>query len=426
MRNHYKTKIKIGLIALAFMVVGGSFSPARAQTDNDAKKKSLQEQLARLQAEIRSLQGTLSSNRKQQASLKNEIGLYDNQIRTTELEIQAKETQIEDAKLQIEELGAQIERRIAEIEDNKKVLGSLIAELYKLGGSSLIQLGLGNDNFSDFLDQLQYTESVQGKVYSIVQNIKVVKKKLEEQKADLEIQLSKLEQLKEQLDQTKSSLETQRKGKEALLAQTRNSENRYQQVLSASNKEASDLQKEINDLDAAVRAKLGNRSISGSGTLAKPLDGVLTQRYGNTGFTALGYNFHNGVDIAGPCGTPVYASADETVNNTRSGERAYGNWITIKHTIAAKGGSRQIVTLYGHLRTIKIKNGQSVKRGDLIGYEGNTGNTTRLLYGPERGCHVHFTVFDAEGFGVAKGANVKAYGTYYVPYGYTYDPFTFF
>jgi murein DD-endopeptidase MepM/ murein hydrolase activator NlpD len=290
--------------------------------------------------------------------------------------------------------------------------------VYYGGGDTVV--GVASIRLQDLLDDLKKDKKVQFK------KIKVVKKKLEEQKADLEIQLSKLEQLKEQLDQTKSSLETQRKGKEALLAQTRNSENRYQQVLSASNKEASDLQKEINDLDAAVRAKLGNRSISGSGTLAKPLDGVLTQRYGNTGFTALGYNFHNGVDIAGPCGTPVYASADGTVNNTGSGEGAYGNWITIKHTIAAKGGSRQIVTLYGHLRTIKIKNGQSVKRGDLIGYEGNTGNTTRLLYGPERGCHVHFTVFDAEGFGVAKGANVKAYGTYYVPYGYTYDPFTFF
>ena len=428
MRSFFETKIKLfatgAILALGLGLVP-HFSIAQTET-NAAKRKTLQEQLAKLQTEIRGLQNNIAVNRNQQASLKNEIAIYDNQIRSTELEIQAKSTQIEDTDLQIEELEQQITRRIAEIEENKKILASLILQLYQESGSSVLKLGLGNSNFSDFLDDLQYTESVQSKVYQIVQNIKAVKQKLEQQKADLEVSLAKLKELKEQLNQTQASLQNQRQGKEAILAQTRNSEKRYQQVLSSSNKEASDLQQEINDLDASVNAKLGKRSIIGTGSLDKPIDGVLTQRYGNTGFTALGYSFHNGVDIAAPCGKPVYAAADGTIKATGTGEAAYGNWIAIKHTINTKTGQHDIITLYGHLRTIKVSGGQKVERGDLIGYEGNTGNTTRLLYGPERGCHVHFTVFDAEGFGIADGAYTKVYGPYKVPYGYTYDPFNFF
>jgi murein DD-endopeptidase MepM/ murein hydrolase activator NlpD len=77
------------------------------------------------------------------------------------------------------------------------------------------------------------------------------------------------------------------------------------------------------------------------------------------------------------------------------------------------------------LRTIKVSPGQKVSQGDLIGYEGNTGNTTKKLYGPERGYHLHFGVYDQEGFGVKDGAYQNIYGSYRLPYGYTYNPLNF-
>ncbi len=171
----------------------------------------------------------------------------------------------------------------------------------------------------------------------------------------------------------------------------------YQTLLSKSNNEEDALQKEISDLDAAARAKAGNTSISPKkGVLAYPMTGSLTQGYGNTGFTALGYNFHNGIDLAGPAGTPIYAPADGVVANCDTGQAAYGNWCTIRHTIDTTSGKRNIVTLFGHMRSVKVIAGQKVKLGDLVGYEGNTGNTTRLIYGPERGYHLHFMVLDAK------------------------------
>ena len=78
--------------------------------------------------------------------------------------------------------------------------------------------------------------------------------------------------------------------------------------------------------------------------------------------------FHQGQDITVKSGTPIYAPADGVV------KRAYyaggfGNHITLQH------GSGY-TTLFAHLSKIKVKHGQNVKRGDIIGYSGNTGRST--------------------------------------------------
>ena len=157
------------------------------------------------------------------------------------------------------------------------------------------------------------------------------------------------------------------------------------------------------------------------------MSGILTQGYGNTGFTSLGYSFHNGLDIAAPAGTAVRAAGDGVVYSTGTGQTAYGNWVVIKHTVQTDdNGMRNVFTLYAHLSKILVSSGQGLLQGDIVGTEGNTGNTTRLLYGPERGYHLHFSIFDEEGFGIKEGAYQDIYGAYRIPYGYTYNPLEFF
>ena len=85
---------------------------------------------------------------------------------------------------------------------------------------------------------------------------------------------------------------------------------------------------------------------------------------------------HAGVDIPGPVGTPVYATADGTVDEAqRAG--GYGNMIEIDH---GKG----IATRYGHLSKILVASGTHVTRGELIGLMGSTGRST--------GPHLHYEV----------------------------------
>lgn len=423
--------IKIQIIVLVTLVltVNPGFYYARAEegVDNlNTQKMERQRKLDQLNLQIRSYTSQIENARNKSNTLKNEVVIYEKQIASTELQIQAKQTQIEDTATLIKELGLQIAQRTKEIEDKRKVLAQLLVELNEYDNDYLLKTTVGSQNLSEFLDQIQYTSNYQDRIYQLVQQIKTIKTKLEQQQKELEIQLKNLTELKAQLELTQNSLELQRNQKQALLNQTKGLEKNFQKLLAVSKDEEDKIQKEIENLDAQIRAKLGTKTVNASkGILAWPMDGILTQKYGNTGFTALGYNFHNGIDVAAPAAQPIYAAAAGTVVYTDSSDAAYGNWVAIKHALKGPKGPVNIITLYGHMRSYKVSPGQKVQAGDLLGYEGNTGNTTKKLYGPERGYHIHFGVYDVEGFSVANGAYGKIYGAYKVPYGYTYNPLDF-
>ncbi len=85
---------------------------------------------------------------------------------------------------------------------------------------------------------------------------------------------------------------------------------------------------------------------------------------------------HKGLDISAPIGTPVYAPANGRVAGTPT-ERGYGISLVIDH-------GRGITTRYAHLNSRAVKKGQTVKRGDIIAYTGNSGRST--------GPHLHYEV----------------------------------
>jgi murein DD-endopeptidase MepM/ murein hydrolase activator NlpD len=91
--------------------------------------------------------------------------------------------------------------------------------------------------------------------------------------------------------------------------------------------------------------------------------------------------FHKGVDIVAPTGTPVRAAADGLV--TAAGRMSgYGSMVHLAHGYG-------MGTRYGHLSRIVVTPGQRVKRGDIVGYVGSTGRST--------GPHLHYEVFRAGG-----------------------------
>jgi murein DD-endopeptidase MepM/ murein hydrolase activator NlpD len=87
--------------------------------------------------------------------------------------------------------------------------------------------------------------------------------------------------------------------------------------------------------------------------------------------------FHAGVDFAAPVGTPIYATANGRVTLAERQEGAYGNHVVINHGYGYE-------TLYGHMVRIKVHAGQSVKRGEVIGWVGSTGKST--------GPHCHYEI----------------------------------
>jgi murein DD-endopeptidase MepM/ murein hydrolase activator NlpD len=89
------------------------------------------------------------------------------------------------------------------------------------------------------------------------------------------------------------------------------------------------------------------------------------------------YRLHAGLDFAAPVGTPIYATADGVVQAAGFNTDGYGNKVVINHGFGYQ-------TLYGHMVRVKAKVGQSVKRGEVIGYIGSTGKST--------GPHCHYEV----------------------------------
>ncbi len=87
--------------------------------------------------------------------------------------------------------------------------------------------------------------------------------------------------------------------------------------------------------------------------------------------------FHAGLDFAAPQGTPIYATADGRVSSSGMDNGGYGNHVIIDH-------GHGYETLYGHMVRIKARAGHIVKRGELIGWVGNTGKST--------GPHCHYEV----------------------------------
>ena len=87
--------------------------------------------------------------------------------------------------------------------------------------------------------------------------------------------------------------------------------------------------------------------------------------------------FHSGIDFSSQKGTEAYATGDGVVAEVEKGHWGYGNMVTIDHGFGYK-------TRYAHLQKAAVRKGQKLKRGQLVGYIGNTGKTT--------GVHLHYEV----------------------------------
>ena len=110
-----------------------------------------------------------------------------------------------------------------------------------------------------------------------------------------------------------------------------------------------------------------------------PVVGPITSSFGEREDPILGggeAEFHPGIDISGPLGTPIHATADGIVAAAEV-VNGYGRMVRIEH-------GHNLETCYGHMSQFAVTAGQSVSRGQVIGYIGHSGRTT--------GNHVHYEV----------------------------------
>ena len=126
----------------------------------------------------------------------------------------------------------------------------------------------------------------------------------------------------------------------------------------------------------------------GRNGLLRPVPGPITSPYGRRFHPVLRvWKLHDGTDFGATCGTPIRAAADGRVAN-RYFNSGYGHRLMIDHgTLSGQG----FVSGYNHATRYTVGIGQTVRRGQVIGYVGSTGYST--------GCHLHLMVWVNGGVG---------------------------
>jgi murein DD-endopeptidase MepM/ murein hydrolase activator NlpD len=139
-----------------------------------------------------------------------------------------------------------------------------------------------------------------------------------------------------------------------------------------------DLLSGLEDRLQSVRSDVNKRNQLAAATPSIwPTHGWLSSSMGNRADPFTGEkDFHPGLDISADKGDPVYATADGKVVNAAAAGN-YGNLVVLDHGYGLE-------TRYGHLSAFKVKHGQAVRRGDLVGLVGSTGRATSS--------HLHYEV----------------------------------
>ena len=357
---------------------------AVTQSEIDAlksQKSQLASQKNSLQSTINSLQGQQND----QIALKNAL---DEKNAITVKQILNLNEQIE--------LHTQlIEQKTKEVDEAQKVADAQL-EKYKVrvrameesGRYNYFEVLFGASSIGEFLsliddigDIMRSDKELEDAYRQSVADLKAVKAEYEQAKAEMEDSKTELETLKAQQEKdiaeaasVIASLQGDISSNSSLLSQLSEQEKQLN----------ADIQKKVDELNKQQEANKGNNgrgSTVVTGNLVWPsYCTYITSRQGPRTHPITGeYRNHGGTDIGASYGSAIYAADSGTVVRSADGwNGGWGNYVMIDH-----GNGMQ--TLYAHMSSRAVSVGQTVSRGQTIGYVGSTGMST--------GAHLHFEMY---------------------------------
>jgi murein DD-endopeptidase MepM/ murein hydrolase activator NlpD len=419
----------LGVLLLVLPVFFSSLSSgtpvARADELSDAlsRQKALQQRIRDQKEALRELRGAEVSLRNALAATANKL----DDINTDQAVVRRRINEAAAALAKVEaryaELVAELthldwtlgilEDELAQAKDDlaqrKRLLAQRVAEAYKLQQTSLLEQVLTADSLTDVLAQVGTYLRVGQQDADLAARIERDKEAMAELQRTTDSTRFRTEEVRQEvaaqaatIREQKAKLEAARRRLDRLEAETRRLQEQqlaaFQRVARSKSAAAALLRAQeraqgrlSSQIDRIVRDQLGRGRIPSqyNGSLRWPMSGRVSQEFGCTGFAwepPLGNcaHFHRGIDIVAPSGTAIHASGDGVVVFVGynpwdpPGDRA---WIVI---IAHSG---DLVTWYAHMQARKpsgIFQGARVDAGDVVGWEGNTGNST--------GPHLHWAV----------------------------------
>lgn len=396
----------------AVVVRGESIDELEKQIEENEKI------LEELRQEAQEQEKNLHETQDYASSLAGQVENFQQQIRNLTGKINVKSQKIYTLQLAVQRLELQIQKLQNEAETTKSQMVSLLQEIYKNDSESLIELLFKYESFSTFYNQVQARNSLNDAMVIRLETLKNIKQDLEKNQELINQERTELQKDQKIYRGQKIVLDNQKIKQQQLLKQTKQQESLYQELLIDIQEKEQAINREIFELEEAMRLTLDPNSIprSFSGLFMWPTEGILTQGYGclHTRFAKRAYSncdrgaggFHNGIDIASGLGTPIVAVDDGEVVVMASSPYAYGYWLAVKH-------SNGLVTLYTHMSSVRpVTSGQQVSRGDIVGYMSSSGFST--------GSHLHFVVFAPDTF-TTKPSKISGL----LPIGATLNPFNY-
>ncbi len=332
------------------------------------------------------LQQSLAAKRAAIKSKQDEKYLLDAEITVLTEQVMTAESLIEEYSLYIEEKEQEKAKLEEKYSEQQELLGEMLRMSYKYGDESYIDIILGSNSISDFIQRLDFLAYHMKYSSTLMDEMQETTDNLTEVTTNLSAALDSTTAVKDEMEAAKAELSEKLVKVEALIAALAADEKDAANLLSQKELDMKAIEKDIAELTKAIAAKEnpGGSSTSYSGGMLNwPLKGYtmrnLTSSYGTRRdpITGKAGAFHNGLDVGAPYGTKIYAAESGTVVRA-SWYGTYGNCVIIDH------GSG-LMTLYAHCSGYNVKVGQQVSRDDVIAYVGSTGRST--------GNHLHFTVF---------------------------------
>jgi len=369
-------------------------------------------QIKQLEAEMAESQRKINELETEKNNLQTAIKVLDTTRKKLGTDIAVTEKRIEVANLSIEKLAFEISDKGMRIKNQKEAIAGSIRRMNETDRQSFVELFLTNNDLSEFWGDVESLRQFQNSVREHVTELNNLKVDLETKMAEVERKRRELITLKAKLADQKKIVEYNKREKDVLLKTTKNKESEYRKILAEKTALRDAFEQEMLEYESALQFEIDPAKLprTGSGVLSWPLDGVfITQHFGNTSFSksAPVYNGrgHNGIDLRASVGTPVKAAAGGRVAGTGDTDNvcpgaSYGKWIVVTH-------DNGLSTLYAHLSLIKVSEGQTLSRGDVVGYSGNTGYST--------GPHLHFTVYATQGMRIVDLKSRVCSGTYRLP-----------
>ena len=377
--SHSKKFISLLLsVAVAMtMTLSTVMTPLAAASVSDLRQK-LQEQQAALEKVNQQLKETqsdkadaqaLKSQLEQQKSLLlSQIGTLTEQIGGLDNDIVNKQDEINQKQQEVDQKQAEYDQRWADFKDRMRAMQRL-----NDGGS--IALLSSATNLYQLLTFATTLEQIVSKDEEICQQLEDEHTQLEQQRAELEQAKADLEATKADYEAQKAALNSKTSELAENISQTDESiskaeaeEQALKEAQIEANKKVDEAAKELDAALNAANQAYGNASIQCSLDFGRPL---ATYKYVSCYF---GGNGHRGTDYAAPGGTEIYAVSGGVVT-AAAYHYSWGYYVQVYHGKDDNGNSYS--TLYAHMNSAPIVSvGQSVSKGQRLGYVGSTGNST--------------------------------------------------